>query len=146
MDKGSYCLILAARESCIAIGSLGDLFFPPGWYVYCGSAQGPGGFARVLRHIRVSREGVSSPTWHIDYLLSSQAFTLEAAVCIPGRERETECHIAASLSGRPCTGFGCSDCRCRSHLFYYPENPQDDVLSALQSLCLTATIQTINKS
>ncbi|NTU99809.1 MAG: GIY-YIG nuclease family protein [Methanoregulaceae archaeon] len=144
MDKGSYCLILAGGKSCIRIGSLGETCFHQGWYVYCGSAQGPGGLARVRRHIRVSKRGVPSPTWHIDYLLSSPEFHLEAVVCVPGRDPETECHVASSLSGRPFFGFGCSDCRCHSHLFFYPEDPKDEVLSAILSLGLPATIKTIN--
>jgi Uri superfamily endonuclease len=144
MDKGSYCLILSGGESCITIGSLGGTWFPQGWYVYCGSAQGPGGFARVRRHVRVFKTGVPSPTWHIDHLLSSPAFRLAAAVCIPGYDPETECHVASLLSGRPCPGFGCSDCRCHSHLFFYPEDPKDDILSVIQSLGLPATIKTIN--
>jgi Uri superfamily endonuclease len=144
MDKGSYCLILAGKETCITIGSLGDTIFPKGWYVYCGSAQGPGGLARVRRHVRVFQKGVLSPTWHIDYLLSSPAFHLEAVVCIPGRDPETECHVASRLSGNPCQGFGCSDCRCQSHLFFYLENPREDIISAVSSLGLPAIIKTIN--
>jgi Uri superfamily endonuclease len=144
MDKGSYCLILAGGATYIPIGSLGDTWFPHGWYVYCGSAQGPGGFARVRRHVRVFKRGVPSPTWHIDYLLSSPEFRLNAAVCIPGRDPETECHLASSLSGRPWPGFGCSDCRCQSHLFFYPDDPRDDILSAVSSLGLPAIIKTIN--
>jgi Uri superfamily endonuclease len=145
MDKGSYCLILACRKSRLTVGALGSLCFPEGWYVYCGSAQGPGGLARVNRHIRVYTKGMPAPKWHIDYLLCNVAFRLVATISAPGRERETECRIAAQLSGEPCPGIGCSDCSCPSHLFFYKENPKIDVLSAFSSLGLTATIQTINK-
>jgi Uri superfamily endonuclease len=146
MDKGSYCLILTCQKSLIKVGALGSIRFPAGWYVYCGSAQGPGGLARVTRHMRVHASGMPTPRWHIDYLLCSSAFRLVASVSAPGRERETECLIAGSLSGEPVDGFGCSDCTCPSHLFFYQENPKIDVLSAFSSLGLTATIQTINKS
>jgi Uri superfamily endonuclease len=146
MDKGSYCLVLACQNSCITIGALGNITFPEGWYVYCGSAQGPGGFARVARHIRVHTGGIPTPRWHIDYILCSSCFMLVAAVLAPNRERETECQIARSLSGDPIAGFGCSDCTCPSHLFFYREKPVNDVLSVFSSLGLTATIQTINKS
>jgi Uri superfamily endonuclease len=147
MDKGSYCLILTCNHSSsLTIGSLGEVRFSEGWYVYCGSAQGPGGLVRVARHLRVHTSGISAPRWHIDYLLCSTSFGLMASVSAPGRERENECRIAGSLSGEPVYGFGCSDCSCRSHLFFYQENPRIDVLSAFSSLGLTATIQTINKS
>jgi Uri superfamily endonuclease len=146
MDRGSYCLILSSRGAHAAVGALGVIHFPQGWYVYCGSAQGPGGLARVSRHIRVHREGMSSPRWHIDYILCSNAFRLVAAVSAPDQEREYECRIATSLSGKPCAGFGSSDCSCHSHLFFYRKNPKIEVLSAFSSLGLDATIQTINKS
>jgi Uri superfamily endonuclease len=147
MDKGSYCLILATKSgSTITVGSLGSLRFQPGWYIYCGSAQGPGGLARVARHLRVHTTGIPHPRWHIDYLLGSDFFRLMASVSAPASDRETECRIARLLSGVPVEGFGCSDCRCHSHLFFYQENPRNDALSAFSSLGLSATIQTMNKS
>jgi Uri superfamily endonuclease len=146
MDKGSYCLILACENSCVTVGALGRIRFLTGWYVYCGSAQGPGGLARVTRHIRVHTRGIPVPRWHIDYILCSQPFTLASSISAPAKERETECRIAGSLSGEPVAGFGCSDCTCPSHLYFYRKDPENDVLSVFSSLGLTATIQTINKS
>jgi Uri superfamily endonuclease len=146
MDKGSYCLILLSDGTDIPVGALGVVHFPQGWYVYCGSAQGPGGLTRVSRHIRVHKEGMASPRWHIDYILGSNAFRLIAAISAPDQEREYECRIAALLSGKQHAGFGCSDCSCHSHLFFYRQDPTGEVLSAFSSLGLDATIQTINKS
>ena len=65
---GTYVLILWSRGvHRIRIGRLGELLTRPGFYVYVGSAFGPGGVrARVARH----RRGCSRPHWHIDYLRS----------------------------------------------------------------------------
>lgn len=147
MDKGSYCLILEApRASRIRIGALGDIDFPAGWYVYCGSAHGPGGLTRVLRHIRVSRSGTASRRWHIDYLLCSPSMKLVFSACSAGGDREAECSIARTLRGTPVEGFGCSDCRCRSHLLSYEHNPVEDILTTFSTLDLVATIKRINTS
>ena len=56
IDKrpGTYALILrASTAQTIQIGRLGDLVMQPGYYIYVGSAFGPGGLAaRVGRHLR----------------------------------------------------------------------------------------------
>lgn len=63
---GTYALGLAlAGEVQVTVGALGQGTFPPGLYLYVGSAWGPGGLAaRVGRHIR----GDGKPRWHIDAL------------------------------------------------------------------------------
>lgn len=82
---------------------------PPGWYVYAGSARGPGGIrARIARHFRSTRK----PHWHVDELTCA-AWHVEA-LAIPGG---SECAIVARLAGSGCfvpalAGFGSSDCRC----------------------------------
>lgn len=145
MDKGSYCLVLnACRPSWIRVGALGTIHFPASWYVYCGSAHGPGGLARVVRHIRVSRHGMVAMRWHIDYLLCSQSLRLVYSLCVSGGDRDTECRIARMLRGEPVEDFGCSDCRCRSHLFSYGKDPVEDVLASFSALDLAATIKRIN--
>jgi len=49
---GTYLLLLRLEEDReIEIGRLGSLFFPRGYYLYVGSAMGPGGLvARLARH------------------------------------------------------------------------------------------------
>ncbi len=51
MDTGSYALLMENRRcSSILVGALGEVEFKRGFYVYIGSAFGPGGVdARVRR-------------------------------------------------------------------------------------------------
>ena len=63
---GTYALLLASTLSrCLRIGRLGDLALSPGWYVYVGSAFGPGGVGARLAH---HRKRAARPHWHIDHL------------------------------------------------------------------------------
>ena len=63
---GTYALILvSSSDRWIEIGKLGKFLIQPGYYVYAGSAFGPGGLkARIAHHMRISQR----PHWHIDYL------------------------------------------------------------------------------
>ena len=56
--------------------------------------------------------------WHIDYLLSEKSVSVEA-VYVRLSDEKIECEIAGKVShyGLGVKGFGCSDCRCNSHLF-----------------------------
>jgi Uri superfamily endonuclease len=106
----------------IEYGRLGVLAVQPGFYVYVGSAFGPGGLAkRVGRHARAEKKC----RWHIDYLtavatLDEVWHTLDDA--------HWECQWASGLkqirgATVPLDGFGSSDCRCPSHLFYFQKRP-----------------------
>jgi Uri superfamily endonuclease len=60
----------------IRVGSLGTFTFAPGFYLYIGSARGPGGLrARIERHLRKDKV----KRWHIDYLTASSSFRLVGA-------------------------------------------------------------------
>ncbi|UCH57795.1 MAG: DUF123 domain-containing protein [Candidatus Bathyarchaeota archaeon] len=91
--------------------------FPRGHYVYVGSALN-GLDARIRRHLDTSKGSYSAIHWHVDYLLKERAVNIEA-VYIKLTEERMECALAESVSekGIPVPGFGCSDCRCVSHLF-----------------------------
>lgn len=111
--KGSYVLLIRlGKGKRIRIGRLGTLNFRPGFYAYVGSALN-GLEARVARHLG-SRKRLF---WHIDYLLEEAE--IEEVFRIESGER-LECAISKALSERmeSVAGFGSSDCRCRSHLFY----------------------------
>ena len=87
-----------------------------GYYLYVGSAFGPGGvLSRVARHCREEK----SKRWHIDYL--REHVSLDVVWYLHGREH-LEHDWANALESIAETelinGFGCSDCRCASHLFY----------------------------
>lgn len=117
--RGTYALLLrCARTREVTVGALGRLRFEAGWYVYVGSALGPGGLAaRVGRH----RKAVKKPRWHVDYL--RRVCALEEVVERRGAER-LECVWAGRLEGlRAVEGFGSSDCGCTAHLFYSAERP-----------------------
>ncbi len=117
-SRGSYCLgIIVERELSVNVGALGRLSFDPGRYVYVGSAMN-GLEARVRRHLNTSRGVPKALHWHIDYLLREPEVRVEA-VYTHATEERTECAIADAVSrrGQPLREFGCSDCRCESHLF-----------------------------
>jgi Uri superfamily endonuclease len=114
---GTYLLLVRAKnETRITVGKLGRLVVKPGYYVYLGSAHGPGGLdARVRRHL--GRE--KKLHWHIDYL---REVTVDPSAYYELDSRN-ECFFANELikgpGATPLTGFGSSDCRCDSHLVYF---------------------------
>ena len=120
-EKGTYALIIAlASETTIAVGRLGEFTFPRGHYIYVGSAQ-MGLHARVRRHLRDEKR----MRWHIDYLLE-HAQVVEVWYTLS--EEHVECQWQRAVHGMPDAkipvhGFGSSDCRCSSHLTYFPSSP-----------------------
>ena len=122
-EGGSYLLILRLPlQQEIMVGALGRIAFAHGWYAYAGSAFGPGGLAaRLGRHLR----GGHQRHWHIDYLKTA-ARVAEAwmAVGAPNREHLWALTLSNGRSaGKAVRGFGCSDCRCPSHLIYFNHRP-----------------------
>jgi hypothetical protein len=63
---GTYALILALQSSTeLQVGCLGRIRFHAPFYLYFGSAFGPGGLqARIEHHLQPARRA----HWHIDYL------------------------------------------------------------------------------
>ncbi len=120
-DRGAYLLILRLKKQrSVGIGSLGEIVFKPGYYVYVGSAM-QNLSARVRRHLSRRKR----MHWHIDYL--REAADEVKALPIRGSLRR-ECEIARAadkiMDDGP-IGFGCSDCNCEQHLFHSPTNPLD---------------------
>jgi Uri superfamily endonuclease len=122
-EKGTYILVLhLVREEEIAVGRLGCFVFPAGFYLYVGSALGPGGLAgRLARHRRLDKR----MRWHIDYLRARAAWV--GAYYAAGQERR-ECSWARALCGLPGASlpaprFGASDCRCPAHLIHLTHLP-----------------------
>ena len=119
---GTYALILASTEAVpIRVGKLGILQLQPGFYVYVGSAHGPGGLrGRLAHHL----EPTARPHWHIDYL---RAHTNPEEVWYAYDRISWECRWARCLGLQrgavPLTGFGSSDCTCESHLFFFVRRP-----------------------
>jgi len=119
---GTYALILqATREQLIDIGKLGILQVCPGFYVYIGSALGPGGLrARIGYHLRNPRV----PHWHIDYLKQAAFITKVWFLYHPVSQEHAWARAFQNLQGSfiPLKGFGSSDCQCTSHLFYFSQD------------------------
>ncbi len=120
---GTYLLVLeAARSAHIRVGRRRELEVTPGWYVYIGSALGPGGVAARCRH---HRQPAQRPHWHIDYLRTVCALR-EIWFRYDPRRREHQWAglLPAGLGGgETVAGFGVSDCDCQSHLFRFDSRP-----------------------
>ena len=114
---GTYALILRSRSKATAhVGRRGPIELAIGYYIYVGSAFGPGGVqARVARHTREEKRR----HWHIDYL---REFVSLVGVWYTHDRRHLEHTWAQSLSSvngiTSIPKFGCSDCSCHSHLFF----------------------------
>ena len=120
---GTYVLILRSEESTsIQIGRWSLLDIRQGYYAYVGSAFGPGGvLARVSRHCRP----VKSKHWHIDYL---REHVILVSVWYSHSSTRLEHHWAGAMErlneARPVERFGCSDCNCESHLYFFAREPE----------------------
>lgn len=95
--------------------------------------MGPGGFKRVARHLDVSAGRNKTHRWHIDHL-SAVAEIIGISKIATGER--IECEMARNLALNPVlagvTGFGSSDCRCCTHLFY--ARHLHDLENAIQTL------------
>ena len=117
--KGTYCLIFSVEGVTFRTGRGREFAVPAGNYIYVGSAFGSGGLrARVGRHLKRGKR----PHWHIDYLTNHESFELIDVKTFEGLR--IECEIASLLSSflPSVKGFGCTDCRCPSHLFRLPDS------------------------
>ncbi len=106
-------MIRVDNDVNVKIGALGQVSFKKGLYAYVGSAQNNLEL-RLKRHHRKDKRIF----WHIDYLLDSAEARVSKLFYKEGGKVE-ECLTAEEISrfGKPVRGFGCSDCRCDSHLF-----------------------------
>ena len=123
INTGTYVLLLhLPTDETLTIGKLGTFDFPAGWYAYVGSAFGAGGLVGRLKH---HLKPVEKPHWHMDYLrpaltLKEIWFTYDSC----RREHQWAGVLAGSRGGtNPFSGFGASDCRCKSHLTFFGSRP-----------------------
>jgi len=126
--RGTYALVVHLANNCtLEVGMLGRFDFASGFYVYIGSAFGPGGLAaRINHHLRKT----DRPRWHIDYLRRAATIT---AVLFSRSELPVEHQWAATVAKMnrariPVSGFGSSDCKCLSHLCYFSRKPGNRTL------------------
>lgn len=115
--KGAYILIIRLdRERTIRVGKR-RINFRKGFYCYVGSAMNSIE-KRIERHKRKNKK----MHWHIDYLLKHSRIV--GVKMFKSRTRN-ECRISkqiAKKADRSVDGFGCSDCKCKSHLHYFRKN------------------------
>lgn len=131
--KGSYILLLQLPQPLVAlqIGRLGSYDFAPGYYLYVGSAFGPGGLeARIARHRSRSQ---ARPHWHIDYLRPHTRLREIWTVAGPTRFECRWCRALMATPGVsiPVRGFGSRDTGCPAHLFYLPHAPRPALLTGV---------------
>lgn len=113
---GAYVLVIELEaDLTLQNKRFAGKILPKGTYLYCGSANGPGGIAaRVKRHCKQDKK----PHWHVDELTSNGAGRVVSVLVVPDGN---ECALRAAMqepdSQVPVPGFGSSDCiACRSHL------------------------------
>ncbi|MEA3248555.1 MAG: GIY-YIG nuclease family protein [Nanoarchaeota archaeon] len=112
--KGIYLLVVKVKKRIkIKIGALGKINFDKGDYIYIGSAQN-NLEKRIERHLRSKKKR----HWHIDYLLEDKSVKV-IEVFYQKSKKSEECETANRLlkTETPILNFGCSDCKCKSHLF-----------------------------
>ena len=127
-SPGTYLLILhCTQRDDLRFGVRGRMRLQPGYYLYTGSAFGPGGLhARLGRHLA----GNGKCRWHIDYL-RQVTDPLGAWYVSDARVEHDWALTLAQLPGilpaQP--GFGSSDCNCATHLFYSTQPPEPEEFS-----------------
>lgn len=120
---GTYVLLLHLPfDKTITVGKLGTFNFPAGWYTYIGSAFGPGGLlGRIKHHLQPSEK----PHWHIDYL--RREAHLQEIWLSPDTKRHEEAWVDLMIDIPGATalveGFGASDSRQETHLFFFDIQP-----------------------
>ncbi len=123
-DGGLYVFLMRLREfQQLEIGALGSHNFPPGWYLYVGSAR-RNLAKRVERHWSLKK----NVRWHIDHLSTAPDSEPVGAVVIPTSADLAECDLNRSIGHmfgdqNIVPGFGASDCQagCPAHLWFSSE-------------------------
>ena len=128
--KGIYVLVVSVCSNIgVTVGSLGSVIFNKGFYAYVGSAQNYLE-KRIERHLRKDKQRF----WHIDYILCDDAVKV-VEVFWKIADKSEECRIARKLFDMsiPVIDFGCSDCRCMSHLFWLGDSVDPNLKTFLTS-------------
>ena len=132
-DPGTYALILQSNSNeTIQVGRWGQVNLQPGYYIYIGSAFGPGGVqARVSRHLRNDKQ----MHWHIDYL-RDHVTPVEVWVSYAADhlEHEWATVLFEMTEMTQILGFGCSDCKRYSHLFFTRGLPNINQLGKVERM------------
>jgi Uri superfamily endonuclease len=121
--SGTYALVFAcAAPVHLTVGRLGPVSLVPGYWIYVGSAFGPGGLrSRLTHHLKPS----ARPHWHLDYIKGALRAVDIWATTDPVKREHEWAGIIAAMKGAslPVAGFGATDCGCRSHLIHFSRHP-----------------------
>lgn len=117
---GSYLLVLKnENKKRIQVGKLGTVSFEKGYYVYAGSAL-RGLDSRVSRHARKRKKVF----WHIDFI-APYHMSIERIFTIRGTDKIEPKMVKGlqSICNDHIKGFGASDSKAESHLFFFKKPP-----------------------
>ncbi|CAG1771225.1 hypothetical protein BAC3_01637 [uncultured bacterium] len=139
-EKGSYLLLMKLSEvQSLQIPHLKDYVFTEGYYIYIGSALGPGGIrARVGRHIRKEKK----IHWHIDHLTTVADLYSTVLILSPSRLETLLTGFLMKTDLTPVPGFGCGDSEDYSHLFYSGKKKNFDLAVGSLTNYLQSTFPT----
>ncbi|MBP1946437.1 Uri superfamily endonuclease [Methanobacterium petrolearium] len=71
---------------------------------------------RIRRHLRNDKK----MHWHVDYLLDNpSSHIVQVFFSDDGVKHECELATYIAEEGKGIQDFGCSDCKCHSHLIYF---------------------------
>jgi len=118
--KGVYCLILRLEKNKDIQVGMKKMFFLKGYYVYVGSALN-----NLEKRIERHKSKEKKMHWHIDYLLGNAKIV---EIVVFETDQRVECHLSrkiGQIADGEIAGFGCSDCRCNSHLYYFKRRPHN---------------------
>ena len=121
------------HEQDVQVGKKKNFAFREGFYGYVGSAL-VNLEKRIARHIKPDKK----LHWHIDYLL--QTARVRAVIYAETAEKK-ECALARELIQKlpSIKGFGASDCKCPSHLFFSRDSAefQGVIVDSFKAIKLT---------
>ncbi|MEJ2061308.1 MAG: GIY-YIG nuclease family protein [Gammaproteobacteria bacterium] len=120
---GTYVLVLeSAMQGDLTVGRFGTLPMTAGYYLYVGSAFGPGGLRARLGHHACPP---ARPHWHVDYLRRATRLAEVWFSTAPERLEAAwaECLGQLPAAEVPLPGFGARDRRGATHLFRFSRRP-----------------------
>jgi len=126
-------IISVSEDFGIIVSCLGKVLFKMGNYIYIGSAKGCLE-ARLRRHLRKDKKVY----WHIDYLLKSEKVQISQIWVI---NKTIECKTVGIFNRNFVgtmvkKGFGSSDCKCLSHLFYLKDRERTEKILEKKGFCV----------
>lgn len=120
INKGSYLLLLENKVDMeIEIGKLGKRQFSSGFYIYVGS-----GMANLEKRVKHHLLKKKNYHYHIDYLTPDHMKIKKYFLIRSTEKMESDIALRVEkVCDEVVNGFGCSDTKENSHLFYFAENP-----------------------